>query len=757
MWLSVVRHHYRLIKKWFFIGILLFFTGVIFSLSHAADSSEETQKQYQLYKQNLKKLISDNPSNDKAHFLLGVLYMNQYEYSEAELSFQNALRYHHKEDYEIALGHSLIKQFKANAVLQNISPKGLTDEKTVERLSLHTKAYILTEDYTNAINNIDKILELDPNNIQAYKDKIEIYTLKKEYHFAAELLNTINPEIRHTPDFILLSGNLYIENKNYEKAIKVFDLLIDGNKHLFPSYIGRTKAYLGLKNYAIALSNAAKVTQLYPYSPEGYSLFAQIFIQQKDYEKILEIYGSLSESNPITETQDALLSQGVAYYHLGQNNKAAYFLDKFLVYDQYHEQALELSARTKIKKRLFTQAQKRLHKIIHNNPKNIKAYTLLLISAIHEKRYYDARLKAEKILSLFPYHEDNKTARLFLRFFCDSVHKTIECKNQEDINASQKVLEALLFYEDNQLGNAIKFLQEYLKKMPGNINLLSGYAYVLKEANQFKRAYEIYNQILDRFPNNQEALDNLVLMANNKDWSNLILNKLKAHYNQKPSSSVGIALSKVAVSLGQSDYSTPFLQKLLRQYKKNPRLYSTIINRLIAEKKQDLIPLFFNKALENKIPLKQVNRIYWGTSHEMSLSIRGKVIDSYLAHFSSHDIDEQIRYQRGKDFIINKEYSKAVTFFEKMLYDYPNEIYFYSDLIAAYLANNQTKKAKKLTNTITQNIYLKTKLYAEIYIYEGKYKKALEALHKGYEESEDRKILKEIEKVKKLYLHQLTR
>ena len=90
------------------------------------------------------------------------------------------------------------------------------------------------EDYQNAIGLLDKAIAIDSTYIGAYRKKISLETLLKQYDKAlitSKKLNSLRPE---NPSFALTTGILYEKNGDtsssfnyYRKALALYEKILD--------------------------------------------------------------------------------------------------------------------------------------------------------------------------------------------------------------------------------------------------------------------------------------------------------------------------------------------------------------------------------------------------------------------------------------------------------------------------------------------------------------------------------------------------
>ena len=130
-------------------------------------------------------------------------------------------------------------------------------------------SYANLKQYERAIDDYDKAIELDPNNAHAYNNRSNYYLSKHELEKALEdcnkalQLNPNYPEFHHT----LASVYLALEQDqnavdSFTKAIEQFIETNRSVKNLMTTYRDRAKAYRALEKFDLAEADEAKVAEL---------------------------------------------------------------------------------------------------------------------------------------------------------------------------------------------------------------------------------------------------------------------------------------------------------------------------------------------------------------------------------------------------------------------------------------------------------------------------------------------------------------
>lgn len=110
-------------------------------------------------------------------------------------------------------------------------------------------------------------------------------------------------------------GVRYLSEGNYEEAIIAFTAVIEIDPKQVPAYVGRGDAYIGsgetVENLAAAQADYEMAIKLDETDSEAYLKLADVYIQQRDVEKALELFqrGLDKTGNPRFQEQLDLLGQ----------------------------------------------------------------------------------------------------------------------------------------------------------------------------------------------------------------------------------------------------------------------------------------------------------------------------------------------------------------------------------------------------------------------------------------------------------------
>ncbi|MFE3847381.1 tetratricopeptide repeat protein [Flavobacterium sp. LB3P45] len=315
------------------------------SVSQAQDLTQAKKaidaEQFEKAKSILKSVIQAKPSNGRASFLLGNIYLNQSVTDSAKIYFQKGLTGsdNGKLNY-IGLGQIDLDNDNKAAAQTNfgLGTKGI-NKKDVEELVYVGRAYMNTEkpDYKSAIAILNRAKinnSSDPQVLLALGDAYFGDNNQNESYVAyRNAFQADNTLLRAKMQLgVLLKGA-----KSYDEAIKAFNEVIALNPNYGPVYrelaetyykIARNKPSKSVESLKTAIGFYDKYMSLTDYSITSRMRHADFLILVGDY-KALEI-----EANKMKELDNVnpriLRYLGYAAYENGNDDLAKTSLESFI-------------------------------------------------------------------------------------------------------------------------------------------------------------------------------------------------------------------------------------------------------------------------------------------------------------------------------------------------------------------------------------------------------------------------------------------
>lgn len=222
--------------------------------------------------------------------------------------------------------------------------------------------------FEECIENSTKAIEVDPEEWLAYADRAFCELSIKSYAAAAAdykiyvAQDATDPIIwynmgisqRHSGDLEgaidsysksleldptyyqanINRGNVYIEKKEYKKALADFNTALKFGDIAF-AYSGRGEAYYGLEQYSKAIPDFKMALSLYPGNAFYYCMLSLSYFEIGEYQNSLDAGLTSNEINPSCGGQKLYETEARSYYALGNYEQALVYINKALSMGEY--------------------------------------------------------------------------------------------------------------------------------------------------------------------------------------------------------------------------------------------------------------------------------------------------------------------------------------------------------------------------------------------------------------------------------------
>ena len=365
-------------------------------------------------------------------------------------------------------------------------------QDTVQILSQLGDLYLIISSYDRAFDQYNKILSLDENNNYAMQQCFELYFSQKQFDKALKFASKMCEEFKNAKSYHNYLKTLIALNEQ-EKAFEVFNSLdesikLDCDILYLISTISYDKKEIVLK----------KVVEIEQNHLQANIDLAEIEYNRQNYNKVVSYCLNVDEENPII------------YYYLGKvesirlnHARAIQMFAKAIELDNdEHDFYLDL-AKAYIDAAWFDEALYTIRQSINmsiakNNNKNLD-----------EKQFLSAWILIKQ----------NKTSKALLNL--DSI------KKDSQYYTKAQILAQVINLKNSNISNVVSKLEKYYEDENDNIILLDTLAY--KELKQYKKAIEIYQNSLKKYPNsiyyNLELID-LLIDDKRHDEALALINKI---------------------------------------------------------------------------------------------------------------------------------------------------------------------------------------------------------------------------------------
>jgi superkiller protein 3 len=257
------------------------------------------QLKYDKALENYLTVVKENPNSPKIMEKIANIYQTKKDYDKAIAAFLKADNdYEKSEKYGVYLGLAQCYEAKNKyAEAASYYDNAASIKKTYAVYYNSGRLYRLQNNFDKAITNLNKALEIEPNNINAYKDLDLCYTAQKKYEDAIK-----------------------VEKKMAEIQPAGADIF---------NAIGYS--YLCLKDTVNALDYYKKALTVDPNYAKSLLSIANIYFTKKEWDNAIEYFEKLLKVNPQPEIKTniayACYNKGVAAFNAKNYDEAVkYYL-----------------------------------------------------------------------------------------------------------------------------------------------------------------------------------------------------------------------------------------------------------------------------------------------------------------------------------------------------------------------------------------------------------------------------------------------
>ena len=291
-----------------------------------------------------RRLFSDglqrSPQSHAGYFYLGKIDHKQGKIEDAKAHFQEAITRapNFEPAYQAFVELLENNQDLAGAVtlyeqyLATVNPNKKKFRQELLRLLLKQKSY------DRALEELEVMLEQDPQEVQAKVRRALVYAEMKETQRAIEELSAlvrVHPTEYRVRDYL---GLLYEKTKQNQKAIETYQSNIDLEPTFFDSRIHMGFLLYRMKRYEQAIPHLESAVDLNPGNPESHLLLGLTQLQAKQAQAATKTFSRGLEYHP--KHVDLRFNLGTAYDKLGRFPEVVQELERVLEIDPQHADAL---------------------------------------------------------------------------------------------------------------------------------------------------------------------------------------------------------------------------------------------------------------------------------------------------------------------------------------------------------------------------------------------------------------------------------
>jgi len=414
----------------------------------------------------LKNARKKDPENVRILNLIGWLCFDQKRYERAYKIFDLIL--------------SIDPQNKNAQKGRRLSDKRKLKQKN-EELFENIKLYRREKQYEKELDAINQILIKDIKNKSIILRKIELLKLLRRFDEAHEITDDALNKYPKTTSLLNLRGWLYIDQKKYDEAIKIFDITIK-NRGGADEFEGKIESLREMGKFEEARRIVTYALDKYPENIRLLNQLGRLYFDQKKYEKAIDIFDRIINHNSKGFSQNCYLG----------------FLGK-------------ISSLREIGR--YKDADKLVKHAVRIFPENVRVLNQWGRLYFSQNKYKKAVDVFDHVLSLEPYSENaflGKIASLREMDMFEDAHDlvkyAIKIFPQSTVVLNQW---GWLCYDQKRYEEAIEIFDKSLNIGPYNEYAFIGKIASLRLSRQFDEAERVVFDALDKYPQNVEVLNQL--------------------------------------------------------------------------------------------------------------------------------------------------------------------------------------------------------------------------------------------------------
>jgi tetratricopeptide (TPR) repeat protein len=292
-----------MIRFFAFIAILILFAG--------CSSQQETVKEDFFTPET----DSEEPLSDEEkameHFINGSILESKEDFAAAILEFQDALRLNPGSGIHYALAKNYRMINKIPLAIQHSKKSIELSPDKVEYYDLLADIFYTARQYDSSAAVLEKVIELDPSQINAYYKLARIYENSKPLQ-AIEIYNKLTDIIGPEWSVLIRVAELHENLGNLKEASEAIEelLTIDPSNTAIQKLL--SEVYTRDKEYEEALKILSEIIEFTPGDLDARERKAQILIQQNNWKDAAEQYNYILEQRDIP--LEAKIRVGTSYF-----------------------------------------------------------------------------------------------------------------------------------------------------------------------------------------------------------------------------------------------------------------------------------------------------------------------------------------------------------------------------------------------------------------------------------------------------------
>lgn len=490
----------------------------------AALASED----YSLATIELKNALQKDPTYAKARLLLGEVYLANGEILAAEKELGRARELGASEaDVLPALAQTLVALGKVDE-LNALSVDNLAGSAKTTVLAAQALAKSSGGNRDEALADITRALEYDPENRYAMATRARLYGARAEYTLMREQLEKLLALDGRYSDGWLLLGDVEAAQNHLDKAEEAYTKAIELAKNPVEARLRRAFGRIRRGDYDNAQKDVDKLMRVAPVSPSVNYAQGLIHFQRKEMQEAVSAFAVAEREKrryPLS-----LLYAGIAHYTLGNQDQAAGYAFQFYNLVPDNAPGRKLLAAVLLRERDYAQAEEIIRPIAAAQSGDVAAQNLLANALLSQGKTDEAIDVLNKVAALNPESSAAQIrlgASLLIQGQSAAGVEKLEAALELDPEFQQAdILLVLNYVRQGDYEQAIEAAQNYRSRNPAEVTPLNLLGRVYRSAGRDDEARAAFEQALKISAGDPAAHLNLALMAVGQGD----LNTARSHY-----------------------------------------------------------------------------------------------------------------------------------------------------------------------------------------------------------------------------------
>ncbi|WP_114327653.1 XrtA/PEP-CTERM system TPR-repeat protein PrsT [Candidatus Colwellia aromaticivorans] len=681
----------------------------------------------------LKNSIRADVNNGEARFLLGKIYLNQGNGTDAVKELERARKSKHINKHLIPLlaRAYLLTDSDDEVIALSDDAKSLKEETLSRYLAYKTLAALRSEQVALAQTSAKQAMSSNPDEF--YSKLAETYLVFSENNLerASILAKSLLAISAENPDALMLQGQIATAMKDYEQAAKSFQLYLSAQPKSGIVQLLLAHSLLKSEQYVKAELYADTILAQLSTQPFANYIKAMVRFQSKDYEKASEHAEAALSAN--FKQVDLKLVAGASAFYLKNWEQTNHHLSAISKYLPPEHQAKKMLVLSQLELGLINDISDTLNGFSANNDSDSQfiaslSYKLLELGAVNEaKQLVD---KNESVDS-----DAGQSARQgMLKLMMNDPSGMQDLENAIKLNPKFVEAEFALAYASVQVGNieqAKKIADKWKTQYPdkaGSSNLM---AIIHIKEKEYIKAEQALDQSLSKEKDNAFALIELVNVARYQDKIELAKERANHLIEVYPDSDKA---QRLYFGLNRNEKALEMIISSHKQDKLNIKKALLASEALVSLKKIDnALEILKSIQQEQKLPKR-----YW----QLLLAVykmqqnENQIIATLeqWREASPYHIEASVLLV---DFYANKkDYSRALSVVNRAFEHHEYNLTLQLVKMHLLLSSKELYQAKALYKTIAKRDIkkpLKMGLEGRIFLLEKKFEQAIPKLDNFYQ------------------------